>query len=191
MEEEDDDRRNVITQVENSPSECCIFSTTGNTSSNDMISFPPSSPIFASRAAKSDSSFSNIDVMAGVSCDGSMIENLGRPVHSRRGLVDNTVGGVAAAAASAVDDMARAVVVAVADAAAAAVEGQAEEEKEEEARWARPFLTSAAAAAAAAVVDEWRRTFAAFEKARMGEALREASKVKASAMGDTFIICDR
>jgi len=159
-----------------------------------MISFPPSSPIiFASRAAKSDSSFSSIDVMAGVSCDGSMIENLGRPVHSRRGLVDDdTVGGVAAAAASAVDDMARAVVVAVADAADAAVEGQAEEEEEEEeARWARPFLTSAAAAAAAVVVDEWRRTFAAFEKARMGEALREASKVKASAMGDTFIICDR
>ena len=160
-----------------------------------MISSPPPSPIiFASRAAKSDSSFSSIDVMAGVSCDGSMIENLGRPVHSRRGLVDDdTVGGVAAAAASAVDDMARAVVVAVAvaDAAAAAVEGQAEEEKEEEARGARRFLTSAAAAAAAAVVDEWRRTFAAFEKARMGEALREASKVKASAMGDTFIICDR
>ena len=109
------------TSVEISPRECCIFSTTGNTSSNDMISFPPS-PIFASRAAKSASSFSNIEVMAGVSCDGSMIENLGRSVHSRRGLVD-VVGGGVAAAASAVDDMARAVVVVVAD-AAAAVEGQ-------------------------------------------------------------------
>ena len=118
----DDDGINNSTSVEHSPRECCIFSTTGNTSSNDMISFPPS-PIFASRAAKSASSFSNIEVMAGVSCDGSMIENLGRSVHSRRGLVD-VVGGGLAEAASAVDDMARAVVVVAADAAAAAVEGQ-------------------------------------------------------------------
>ena len=49
-------------------------------------------------------------------------------------------------------------------------------------------MTSAAAAVVVVVVDEWRRTLAAFEKARMGEALREASTVKASAMGDTFII---
>ena len=84
-------------------------------------------------------------------------------------------------AASAVDDMVRAVVVVAAAAAAAAVEGQAAEEEGE--RWARPFLTTSAV-----VVDEWRRTLAAFEKARMGEALREASTVNASAMGDTFII---
>jgi hypothetical protein len=38
--------------------------------------------------------------------------------------------------------------------------------------------------------DEWRMEFlaAAVEKARIGEALREAKTVKANAMGDTFII---
>ncbi len=95
------------------------------------------------------------------------------------GTTTGMVADIVVEVSSAVDDMAR------------AAEGQAAEAMDGARGWAGPFLPSAAVvvAEAARVVDEWRRTVAAaFEKARMGEALREASTVKASATEDTFII---
>lgn len=127
--------------------------------------FAPLSAIFASRATKSSSSFSNIELIAGVSCDGSMAVNFGRSVHSNRGLDDVDVD-----AASTVEDMAR----------------------DEELREEEEDGTDGTDRVVFDDDDGWRREFlAADEKARMGEALREASTVKANAMGDTFIIFSR
>ena len=52
-----------------------------------MISFPCSSLKLDSIATKSASSFSKMDVIAGVSWEGSITENLGRSERSRKGLL--------------------------------------------------------------------------------------------------------
>lgn len=51
-----------------------------------MLSFPSSLKL-DSIATKSASSFSKMDVMAGVSWEGSITENLGRSERSRKGLL--------------------------------------------------------------------------------------------------------
>jgi hypothetical protein len=129
-------------------------------------------------AAKSASSFSKMEVMAGVSWDGSITENLGRPDCSRKGLV------AVAAEASAVRVSADMLMAVVDDEQVVVVVDEEDE---------AAMLTVLRARRLEAWplqprVDE--RMLAALEKAREGE-FRETMRVKASAEGEIFIINKR